>query len=731
MVFILYTLSGCAQKKPADFPKAQKGVIDLSSWDFDRDPSVTLKGEWEFYDRQLLSPQDLVTNKEVFFSTEREENLEFNGFATYHIQIHLGQTEMPLNISFYSDNFIDCRLWMDDKLCFSRGIVKNVNRDGYINTSLTSDLKHEYLLIPPSKDVVDLTLQVSSIKKTNVPDIVIETEKNADIHRSNSIMKELFIIAFLLFAALYHFILYIFRKRDVSTLFFGSAIIFYDIYILLRNYVDGGSYSSLSVFLKSVSDVLGEYFFVSIISFIIALCTTFLSVFIHTLFPKLANLKFILICCFINILSSVPYFFITSAGLITNIADGIQYISIIIVTVYNLTAIVRAWKLKESGANFIFYGLMLLLVALINDMLTLLGIINSPNMSEWGILAYIFFQSAAIAYRFSQAYNNAEFFSGQLENTLDNLKALIKKSKQTSEITDNSVKELVDMVGVISQSSKELTSAFSSISAGSNIQIDKAIVGINVGHTLSQFSEEIRNNADAMKQSAMEVIKMSDKGTVSIANLSDMQHKNHSYMNSMSEAVNSLVRKTNDIVEFSDTILNIAKETKLLALNASVEAAKAGESGKGFRIIAMSIQKLAEKSDIKAKEINNSITEIIGVTQETINKLIQSNEVVNEQSIIVDKTVEMFQSFKETISASIDQINHMYGKISELLEIRDIVIGSMDEISKVTNSNSAITQEVCATIQQQMSQLNVVNMQTRKLKEESENLASLINSIKA
>lgn len=731
MVFILYTLPGCAQKKPADFPKAQKGVIDLSSWDFTRDPSVTLKGEWEFYDRQLLYPQDLDTNKKVFSSIEREENLEFNGFATYHIQINLGQTEMPLNISFYSDNFIDCRLWMDDKLCFSRGIVKEVNKDEYINTSLTSDLKHEYLLIPPYKDVVDLTLQVSSIKKINPPDIVIETEKNADIYRFNYIMKEMLIISFLIFTALYHFILYIFRKRDVSTLCFGSAIAFFAIYIILRNYIDGESYSSLGVLLKSVSDLLGEYFFVGIISFIIALCSTFLSVFIHSLFPKLASLKFILLCSFVNILSSIPYFFKTSAGMITNISDVIQYLSIFIVTVYNLNAIVRAWKLKETGTKFIFYGLMLLLVALLNDILTLLGIINSPIMSEWGILAYIFCQSAAIAYRFSQAFSSTEYFSGQLENTLENLKALIKKSKQTSEITDNSVKELVDMIGVISRSSNELVSAFSNIAEGSSIQIDKAIVGINVGHTLSRFSEEIRNNADAMKQSAMEVIKMSSKGTVSIANLSDMQHKNHSYMNSMSEAVKSLVRKTNEIVEFSDAILNIAKETKLLALNASVEAAKAGDSGKGFRIIAMSIQKLAEKSDIKAKEINNSVTEIIGVTGETISKLTQSNEVVNEQSIIVDKTVEMFQSFKDTISASIDQINHMYDKISGLLEIRDVVIDAMDEISKVTNSNSAITQEVCATIQQQMSQLNVVNMQTGKLKEESENLASLINSIEA
>lgn len=311
----------------------------------------------------------------------------------------------------------------------------------------------------------------------------------------------------------------------------------------------------------------------------------------------------------------------------------------------------------------------------------------------------------------------------------EKLKTLLNKSQDMSNVIDDSVQQLAHMVKEISESNKVVSKVISSVTEGSTIQIEKANEGLEVGNKLIESTEEIRKSANSMKESALQVISISEKGTESIVNLHTMNEKNQTTMNDVNHVVQELIQKTNEISEFSKTILEIARETKLLAFNALVESARAGETGKGFSVIAQNINKLATLSDMKAKEIQTTISGIIEVSKETVDKLETSNKVSDEQKIIVGETTEIFKTFKDSTSESINEINNMYSKIGQLIEIRDTVVNSINEISKVTESNSAMVEEVMATFEEEASQMAIISSYTQKLKEESEKVRTLIDTL--
>lgn len=246
---------------------------------------------------------------------------------------------------------------------------------------------------------------------------------------------------------------------------------------------------------------------------------------------------------------------------------------------------------------------------------------------------------------------------------------------------------------------------------------------------LSENCEGLSQNTATMKDSIEEVVKISETGHISVTNLLDMNKKNDEYLKSFYDVVNNLIAKIYEINNFSSTIMKIARETKLLAFNASIEAAKAKESGKGFSVIAQSIKKLANESDLKAKEIQSALAEITKISEATVNELKLSQEVSTEKNTIVNETVDVFKTLKNTIMNSIEEINNVYNKTEQLIEIRNIVNSSMNEITDVTENNSVMTSKILDIIEESGSQMNQIISYIEKLEGESESLTKILNSL--
>lgn len=166
------------------------------------------------------------------------------------------------------------------------------------------------------------------------------------------------------------------------------------------------------------------------------------------------------------------------------------------------------------------------------------------------------------------------------------------------------------------------------------------------------------------------------------------------YIESLNQAMNLIMTSTDEISRIIDAIEDIALQTNILALNASVEAARAGTAGKGFAVVAGEVRELAAKSDEAAKatkELIKSSTEAVNSGSEVVTKVTKSvTNVVGQSGQIVEKM--------DIVESAIERQTGAIGQVSE----------AISQISSVVQSNTATAEESAASSQELSEQASVL-----------------------
>ncbi|UZM96963.1 methyl-accepting chemotaxis protein [Lysinibacillus sp. MHQ-1] len=196
------------------------------------------------------------------------------------------------------------------------------------------------------------------------------------------------------------------------------------------------------------------------------------------------------------------------------------------------------------------------------------------------------------------------------------------------------------------------------------------------------------------------------------------------------EAMRLLESKSQEIGEIITVITNIAAQTNLLALNAAIEAARAGEQGKGFAVVADEVRKLAEESGNAANNISSLIGEIQLNTQHTA-------QMVNEGKSVVETGIGYVANAGKTfeeIAADVDMINHKLSSVStEIQEINtntEILVNEILKTKEVTDQSSRYTQQVVSAAEEQSATMTEMTFASRSLAEMSQELQNLVSNFK-
>jgi methyl-accepting chemotaxis protein len=288
-------------------------------------------------------------------------------------------------------------------------------------------------------------------------------------------------------------------------------------------------------------------------------------------------------------------------------------------------------------------------------------------------------------------------------------------------ITDGSIE--------LSRQSQELQeSALSQKEAFS--QINRGMEEI-AGNTQNQALETEKTNAivisslDSFKASYENASKIMELARGLSDRVNDGKESMNAYMSHMDttaganiEVINSvkeLEEKSRMIGDIVDTITNIAKQTNLLALNAAIEAARAGEHGRGFAVVADEVRLLAEQSAEAANNIAAIINDVQKSTQITIEKTNISAESFAQQEEMIQATNTLFEMIdNETtdVTLSIEEIEqflkHLYEALNKVSESVQNMTSSAEELA-------ANTQEITATIEDQESVVELILKSTKEL----------------
>ena len=268
----------------------------------------------------------------------------------------------------------------------------------------------------------------------------------------------------------------------------------------------------------------------------------------------------------------------------------------------------------------------------------------------------------------------------------------------------------------------------------------------NVTKAIGDISEGTSNQTISLAKSTSSLEKFGEKiskitndvndVTITSSNIGEQAKKNNSDLEDLMDSINILNKNFLDfssslnlmskdikkINEMTNLINDIAEQTNLLALNAAIEAARAGDSGKGFAVVAEEIRKLAEISKSSAKKIYDIVS---GVLKNADNIVIRTSNIandVNNQTLVVNNTITAFRTISNSVENMVPKMYLIAKDFIQLDKEKDMLVGSISDISAASQQISATTEEIYASSQELSSASNQVSNSAQNVSELSTDL---------
>lgn len=323
---------------------------------------------------------------------------------------------------------------------------------------------------------------------------------------------------------------------------------------------------------------------------------------------------------------------------------------------------------------------------------------------------------------------------GQLADTFsqmaDMLRGLIIKVQQKAETVASSSEELTASAQQSSNAANQVAESINQIAASSGQQTEALSSMLATVKNISASIEQIAAASRHITQIAADTSRSTEEGHQAIAAAMEQMKNIGEMSNEVQKMIGKLAHGAQEIGEIVTLISTIAGQTNLLALNAAIEAARAGEAGRGFAVVADEVRKLAEESDLAAKKI----TELIHRNEIDMNQAIAvtqtSNETVNAGINRVSSAGSTFRTISDSVAGLSARIDDITGPIGQIAQGSKDLVDSVQNIEQTSQENSAEAQTVSAATEEQVAAMQEVAASSEALNQTSAELQAAVDNFK-
>lgn len=310
---------------------------------------------------------------------------------------------------------------------------------------------------------------------------------------------------------------------------------------------------------------------------------------------------------------------------------------------------------------------------------------------------------------------------GQLGHSFN---SMIDKLREILNDTSNISRHVADSSRDIYYKNNNMKLVMEQVASSAN---ELATGAAEISEDVSSVSESIKeienkissyaNSTKAMNARSEQTISLVEKGRTAVESQSQGMDKNIVATANVASTIEDLAKQANGITKITKTISEIAEQTNLLSLNASIEAARAGEHGKGFAVVAQEVRKLAEESSASTKEV---FTLVRGIEQGIKNAIanIQTNEeIVQLQTELIKETERVFAEIVNSVTFITEEIYNFSKESETMLEGAQKISGSIVNISAITQQSAAGTEQVSASMNEQIHSVLAMVEQTERMQQ--------------
>ena len=272
----------------------------------------------------------------------------------------------------------------------------------------------------------------------------------------------------------------------------------------------------------------------------------------------------------------------------------------------------------------------------------------------------------------------------------------------------NMIKELTDNATQLVSASTEIASSSEQMSRGSSEQTNQTAQVSSAVEEMTATIVESSRNAGAASTMAREAASAAIEGTKIVSQTIDGMNKIASVVQDSAATIQALAKSSDQIGEIISVIDDIADQTNLLALNAAIEAARAGEQGRGFAVVADEVRKLAERTTKATKEITDMIK---GIQSDTKGAVVSMEQGIHE----VEGGRQLADKAGESLNAILDFSQRLQDMIQQIASAAEEQSSASEQIARNVESIANVTKENAAGIEQSASAAEQLNRQAEGL----------------